>query len=173
MPYRKRETDPRMPKAGTKTPDFVLPDTNTKKQRLASLLSSTKGKPLQMWFFCACNRCTEAARSWGQLQKSDTKENPLPQTVIVFLGDAKTGISWAKSVGLDDKQTTILCDPEAKVSENLYHASPCPRSFVLDNKGKILYVNNGPDDGEENSPASLIVAKTISALRAVTPQKPQ
>jgi Redoxin len=167
MLFHKPQTDPRMPKLGAITPDFTLPDVKGKKQRLASLLSATKGKPLQMWFYCACNRCTEAAREWGQLQKSNDKKSPMPMpmTLIVFLGDAKTAVSWSKSVGLDEKQTLIVCDPEAKISENLYHASPCPRSFVLDAKGKILYVNNGPDDGNDDSPAKLIVAKTVSILR--------
>jgi peroxiredoxin len=170
MFFRKPQTDPRMPKADTRAPDFTLPDTKGKKQRLVSLLSATKGKPLQMWFFCACNRCTEAAREWGQLQKSTDKKNSMPMTIIVFLGDAKTAVSWSKSVGLDEKQTVIVCDPEAKVSENLYHASPCPRSFVLDNKGKILYINNGPDDGNDDSPAKLIVAKTVSTLQRLNPK---
>jgi len=155
-----------MPSLNTAAPNFALIDVTGKKFALNEL---AKGKSaVVLFFFCGCTWCTDVAREWATLQRA----NALPDkmfTIIVYQGTISEAKSLAHSCGLDVNNTVLLPDPKYTVTAQVYKADPCPRVFVLapDIKNRLIvrYVNTNKDDEPRKAPASLIVAKTVSALK--------
>jgi len=166
---------------------FSLKDTDGK----IVTLDSFRGRPTVLFFFCGCSWCLDVARSWATLQHgnalpgADTPPvapkqgsasvappaRPVrPTTVIIYSSDREETAAFAKRSGLDTAQTIFLSDEDLHVTDDLYHADPCPRAFVLDAAGRIRYTNTGKDDQPRVAPADIIVAKTLNALR--TADKP-
>jgi hypothetical protein len=131
-----------------------------------------------LFFFCGCSWCRDVAKEWAILQRAGTlvekeKKNGRPATLVVYSGlDAAAARRLAAAAGLDRSQTTLLPDPEESVTEPIYHAEPCPRVFVLDERGSLRYTNNGEDDAPRKAPAAAIVARALDALRTGGPGAP-
>jgi hypothetical protein len=92
---------------------------------------------------------------------------PLPGVSIV----AYTGIepaaarAAAAEASLDATTTTLLVDFDSRVARGLYAAEPCPRAFVIDAAGKLVFTNPEPAGAPRSTPAE-IAARTLAALRA-------
>jgi hypothetical protein len=157
------------PQSGKAAPDFALNDWNGKRQTLFAF----RGRPVALFFFCGCESCYATAREWATALPSVNtvkKGNPRPQTIITYTEmSAKSARSLARSASLSDKDAVFLLDSDAKIARDRYHAEPCPRVFVLDARGVLRYTNEHEEDAPRVASASLLVAKTVSALRAVSP----
>jgi hypothetical protein len=170
-----------LPAINTPFPAFTLPDTEGKTHALAEL----KGRPVALFFFCGCERCQRCALTWAQLQQGGalaalpaapanvaaaTSASDAPNTVIIFMGDAEATRAFAATAGLDSKQTLLLPDPKLTLTQRV-HALPCPRTFALDGKGIVRYVNAHKDDDPLKASAATIVTRTLEALtNTVQPQ---
>lgn len=89
-----------------------------------------------------------------------------PITLVVVSGDAGASRSLAVSGGLD-VQTVLLPDPLVAVTLGSYKVDPCPRVFVLDNKGVIRHTNEGSNNAPQTTPAVVITSQALAALRDV------
>lgn len=148
-----------LPILGKPLTSFSLTDTGGKRRTLTSF----RGRPVVLCFFCGCQACRQVALQWAQLQRGRTlPKNSL--TLIIFQGTSIELKQLVKHAALDLKQTILFSDTTGRVSTDLYHADPCPRLFVLDSSGILRYANFGPDDSPQEAPASLIVAKALDAL---------
>ena len=145
-----------VPHAGQPAPAFSLTDTQGRSFSLAAM----RGHATALFFFCGCPWCADVARAWGQAQR----KGAIP-TVIVFAGSGAETKGFAVRNGLDLKHTTLLPDPDSKLTEGLYKLNACPRAFVLDPAGLIRYTNDHADDQPRVAPAKTIVLRTFQALR--------
>jgi peroxiredoxin len=151
-----------LPSLGRPAPAFTLTDADGK----ARSLSEWEGRPVALFFFCGCSWCAEVAKEWGLRQREQGPNGAAPPlTVIVYSGDAAEAKALAKESGLDARATVLLCDPDLRVTQDIYHSEPCPRVFVLDGQRTVRYVNAGPDDRPREAPAAVIAAKALAALR--------
>jgi peroxiredoxin len=147
------------PQLGLPAPAFTLLDTQGKPFTLALL----QGHPVALFFFCGCPWCAEVAKEWSQMQRHAS----LPastQTLVVFAGSKNAAQAFAARAGLARKQTTLLPDPDSKLTEGVYKLNSCPRVFVLDSASLIRYTNDHTDDQPRVAPAKIIVGHAIAAL---------
>lgn len=147
------------PQAGQPAPAFTLTDAQGKPFSLAA----TRGQTTALFFFCGCSWCADVAHLWGQSQRK-TPRPDAAHTVIVFAGTGSDARAFAARNGLDLKQTTLLPDPDSKLTEGVYKLNSCPRAFVLDRMGQIRYTNDHADDQPRRAPAKTIVLRTSQAL---------
>jgi len=143
------------PHAGQPAPAFRLTDTQGRPFSLAA----TRSHATALFFFCGCPWCADVARVWGQTQR----KGAIP-TVIVFAGSGAEAHAFAARNGLDLKHTTLLPDPDSKLTEGVYKLNSCPRAFALDPAGLIQYTNDHVDDQPRVAPAKTIVLRTFQAL---------
>jgi hypothetical protein len=146
---------------------FTLVDTQRRKR---TPLTEFRGRKIVLLFLCGCSWCTDFVRQWAQVQRGGAltpkkKTERPPVTVIVYAGSAAELMQLAEQSGLLGTQTVLLPDPLMTVATR-YKADPCPRVFVLDARAQVRYVNRGKDDTPRECPAELLVAKTLTALRA-------
>ena len=154
-------------------PAFALKDTDGVSRSLAEF----RGRAVVLCFACGCDWCHKFGVEWAQMQRSgvlpdavgqpDAAATPAgkpPVTLVVFMGDAAAARAYAASTSLDLKQTTLLPDPDEKVTRQ-YHALPCPRLYVLDGNGLLRYVNRHADDAPQKATAAVLAAKAIDGLR--------
>jgi peroxiredoxin len=162
------------PAVGQPAPAFTLTDDQGKPRQLVEF----KGRRVALYFFCGCSWCLDVAKEWAVLQRAGAlaekgTANGRPATLVVYSGlDAAAARQLAAAAGLDRTQTTLLPDPEETVAEPIYHAEPCPRVFVLDERGILRYTNNAEVDAPRKAPAAAIVARALDALRAAAPGAP-
>ena len=143
------------PQAGQSAPAFVLPDAQGK----PFSLSATRGHAAVLFFFCGCPWCADVARAWGQAQHRGAV-----RTVVVFAGTGAEAQAFAARSGLDTRQTTLLPDPDSKLTEGVYKLNSCPRVFALDPAGLIRYTNDHADDQPRKASAKTIMGYTLKAL---------
>jgi peroxiredoxin len=139
---------------GRPAPEFTLADA----ERGASVsLSSLRGHPVALNFFCGCQWCEAVAQQWA-------KNPALPDgtQVVAILNDASltTPAAIRKFRERTGFQAMILADPDQKAT-TLYDASGCPRVWVLDAEGTLRHVNASRTD-----PAEQIVREAAEALAA-------
>jgi hypothetical protein len=157
-------------------PAFTLKDVEGTSHTLAEY----RGRSLVILFACGCQWCHAFGTEWAQMQRSGVLLDAVgqnesgapapsrpPLTLVVYMGEAAAARAYAASEGLDLEQTVLLTDADYKVTRQ-YHALPCPRLYVLDDKGLLRYVNHHADDAPQKAAASLLVAKTIDGLRRTT-----
>jgi peroxiredoxin len=165
------------PVPGRPAPAFTLPDLNGKQHSL----SEFKGRRVTLFFFCGCSWCAEVAKEWARLQRmgvlldqekpsKPTEKKavpPPPKTVIIYFEmDAESARDLFTTAGLDPAQTTALLDEPQDVTIRQYDADPCPRAFVVDDKGILRYTNNHADDTARKASTATIIARTMGALHA-------
>ena len=134
-------------------------------------LRADLGRPVVLFFFCGCRECHNLSSSWAGLMTAgvlkaapfSTARAASPVTVIVYSGDAAELKAFAKETGLPD-DVVLIPDPSMKWT-NAYGVDPCPRVFVLDQKGALRYTNNGAADAPQGGHEDVIVARALSALR--------
>ncbi len=130
----------------------------------AFTLAAKPEHPVALLFFCGCPWCAEAARAWGRLQRSGALP-PGTQTVVIFDGDAAAARKFAAANALDQRRTTLLPDPDTRLTEDVYKVTSCPRVFALDPAGVILYTNSHADDQPRLAPAKTLTRRMQIAFR--------
>jgi len=152
-------------------PNFTLTDTDGVKRTL----SSYRGKPVALFFFCGCKWCHKTADQWGTMQKAGAipmlADGTTPPTLVVFQGDANGAKGFEHETSLDPTKVTLLPDIDVAVTVDKYNAEPCPRVFILDSSGKVVYTNNHKDDEARVAPEALIVSRALSALQKASSAK--
>jgi peroxiredoxin len=140
--------------AGRPAPEFTL----TEPESGASVaLSSLRGHPAALNFFCGCPWCEAVAEQWA-------KNRSLPDgaEVVAILTDASLGTPAAirkfrERTGFKGR---ILADPDQKAM-TLYEAGECPRVWVIDAEANLRHVNASRTD-----PPEQIVREAAEALAA-------
>lgn len=115
------------PREGKPAPDFSVRDS----AGAPITLSSLKGKPAVLFFFCSCNACKEVGQAWGQLQRA----GQTTPTYISYEGD----FDEAKAYRTANMVTATLLDGLDESLAEKYQALPCPAAFVIDPQGKLAY----------------------------------
>ena len=153
--------------AAPSVPNFTLTDTHGKPCRL----SQFQGHPTALFFFCGCPWCRQCAETWAKFQRGEVLPVDAPQTLVVFSGNAADADRFAAETGLDPAQTTLLPDPDLRVT-TAFQADPCPRIFVLNRAGTLAYTNSHADDAPRRASALVIASRTLDALRGAAVQTP-
>lgn len=145
--------------------NFTLTDIDGVKHSLADY----RGRTVALFFFCGCQWCHEVAGQWstmqraGALPKTGTAKDPI--TLIVFSADADGAKQFAHETALDMSSTVMLTDEDLAVTmSKAYNAEPCPRVFVIDPGGNVVYTNDHKDDAARVAPASIIASRALGAV---------
>lgn len=156
-------------------PAFTLQDADGKSRTLAEF----RGRPVTLFFYCGCEWCHRCASLWAQFQRGGALPTGTagkdPVTLVVYSGDAVGVRQFATETGLSADQTVLLTDPQMDVTLMKYDAEPCPRVFVVDPGGRIVYTNDHSDDAPRKAPEMVIASRALDALRrsASTPAEPK
>jgi len=146
-------------------PNFTLADVDGVKHTL----SSYRGKPVALFFFCGCEWCHRTADQWGTMQKAGAipmlADGTTPPTLVVFQGDANGAKGFLQQTSLDPTKVTLLPDIDVAVTVDKYNAEPCPRVFIVDSAGNVTYTNNHKDDAARVAPEALIASRALTALQ--------
>jgi peroxiredoxin len=153
-------------------PNFSLTDADGVKHSL----SDYRGRPVALYFFCGCEWCHRTATIWGQMQHAGalpaSTGGKQPVTLVVFSGDAAAAKQFATETAMDLNNTVLLTDQEMHVTLDLYNAEPCPRVFVINPTGTVLYTNNHKDDQARKAPEMVIASRALDALRKAASTNP-
>jgi peroxiredoxin len=149
------------PKVGEKAPDLTLPDLNGREYAL----SSFRGKPVVLGFFCGCDRCHTAALKISAMQKRGKLRN----FVAVVAMDTDGAKEFRRSTGL---QGTILIDPSDKTAER-WASAFCPRLWELSANGTIAYRSTYALEGTELNSALEILSQSPTNTVATRTAKGQ
>jgi peroxiredoxin len=156
-------------------PAFTLQDADGKSRSLAEF----RGRPVTLFFYCGCEWCQRCASLWAQFQRGGALPTGAagkdPVTLVVYSGDAVGVRQFATETGLSADQTVLLTDPQMDVTLMKYDAEPCPRVFVVDPGGRIVYTNDHSDDAPRKAPEMVIASRALDALRraASSPAEPK
>jgi peroxiredoxin len=121
------------PTVGSIAPDFTLNDYNGKTYRL----SDFRGKKVLLNFFCGCGACAQLALTWEKIHRQREDVQVLGVSTI----NPEQIKNWCRAIG-----TTfpVLFDPNYHVAEQ-YDSLHCPRSWVIDESGKVVYASHEQD----------------------------
>jgi peroxiredoxin len=121
-------------------------------------LSSLRGKPVVLNFFCGCGDCREVAVLWAEQAKE------LGDAHLISVMHDHTGYNPANLKNFrwgTGFQWPILADIGSNVSV-AWKSVDCPRIWVLDSHGVVRYKSPG-----RGTPAETHVADTLAALKAL------
>lgn len=114
------------PAVGSEASDFVLPEVDGKTVALSSL----RGRPLILGFFCGCDRCHAAARRIAEWQR----HGKLKDFVAVIALDRREARQFQHDTGL---HSILLTDPSDQTAIS-YDSDNCPRLWQVSATGEIL-----------------------------------
>jgi peroxiredoxin len=122
-------------KLGQVAPDFTLKDA---KGRSVSL-HQFRGKRVLLNFYCGCSLCQSVAVRWQQM----LKEKDLRPIAVLAIASYKPehDQEFRKETGA---KFPILFDTPNRDIATTYDSRICPRVWVLDEQGRILYTNPSP-----------------------------
>ena len=149
---------------GDPLPAFALADLAGHRHRLAEF----RGRSVALFFFCGCSPCHQCARLWAQVQlngdlsRADLRKGNHISTVIVFTGSAGAARSFATDTGLDLNQTLLLIDPADSLSAK-FHVQQCPRVFIVNPAGRLIYTNPDDDDPRPRLTPPAVVSRASTA----------
>jgi peroxiredoxin len=122
-------------KIGQEAPDFTLKTAEGK----AVSLHQFRGKRVLLNFFCGCSFCRGVAMAWNGL----LKEKEIRPTRVLVVASFKP--DYDKQFRIESGYNgPILYDTQKREVADTYESRVCPRVWVLDEKGKILYTNPSP-----------------------------
>lgn len=133
------------PLVGSQAPDFTLPDI----QGRSFTLSSRRGHPVTVAFFCGCDRCYRAAQRIGVLQR----QGQLVGLVAVVALPPDMARQMVRQTGL---LGVVLSDPNDTIATR-YASGFCPRLWSISPAGRVAY----------RSPSALEGGNLTSALTAI------
>jgi len=146
---------------GRKSPNFKLENLNGEYVELKTLLG--KGPLLISFWATWCKPCVEELEEYKKLY-SEYRDRGF-NILAISTDDEKTVAKvkpFIKSKGYD---FTILLDTNSEVARKFY-VQNIPYSFLLDEKGNIVYSHLGYKKGDE-----LQVKKKVDALLSALPVK--
>jgi peroxiredoxin len=119
-------------------------------------LSSLRGKPLVMNFFCGCGDCAEVAAEWGKRAKElgDAQMIAVNHDSTSYNPVTLKNFRWASGF-----KWPVLADIGSNVSLE-WRSVDCPRVWVLDSEGVIRFQGPG-----RTTPAAEMVSGALKALR--------
>jgi peroxiredoxin len=117
------------PKPGEPAPQFRLADAKGQQHSLAQY----HGKRLVVHFFCGCSRCEAMARKWAAWQKKD----PSVSMIGLVFFDPKYAGEFRQKTGVT---FPLVKDPEKKTATQ-YHSLHCPRAWVVDGQGRVVFTD--------------------------------
>jgi peroxiredoxin len=117
------------PKVGSLAPDFTLSDSNGKTYRLSDL----RGKKVLLNFFCGCGKCAELALVWEKIHRH--ADDVQVRGISTINPERLRG--WCRAM---DITFPALFDPNYRVAE-IYNSTDCPRCWVIDETGKVVYTS--------------------------------
>jgi peroxiredoxin len=144
--------------AGRPAPEFTLAEP----ERGTSVsLSSLRGHPVALNFFCGCAWCEAVAERWAK-----SESLPAGAQVVAILNDASlaTPAAIRKFRERTGFKGTLLADPDHQAT-TLYEAGECPRVWAIDGDGTLRHVNASRKD-----PPEQIVREAAEALAAPKPE---
>jgi cytochrome c biogenesis protein CcmG/thiol:disulfide interchange protein DsbE len=123
---------------GASATDFALLANDGKQYRLSDL----RGRRIVLNFLCGCDRCSAVAPKWQEIYKM------MPGVIVLGVSSLGKGFAtgWSETEGVT---FPILFDPDHSIAQ-AYNSINCPRSWVVDQYGRIVYVSRA-----EESPAAL------------------
>jgi peroxiredoxin len=122
---------------GSLAPDFTLSDYNGRVYRL----SGYRGRRVLLNFFCGCGACAQLASTWEKIHRQHSDVQVLGISTIT----PATIQDWCRSL---DVTFPTLFDPNYSVAE-VYASTNCPRCWVIDERGKVVYTSHYQDDTTE------------------------
>ncbi len=132
--------------AGDQAPDFTLRDIKKKNVRLSEVYK--EGPVLLTFWSTWCKNCPDEMKHFQRFY-DEYKEQGL--TVLAVSIDNSKTVSkvrpWIQARRLD---YPVLYDTDNKV-KRIYHVGPVPHSFVIDQKGQIVYSHVGYRPGDEKT----------------------
>jgi peroxiredoxin len=143
------------PVVGQVPPAFKLKEIVNGKETRDVSLSDFKGRRVLLTFFCGCSVCRGVAQQWAKLDKAPLKGNPI--VLGIWHPDADRVASFVKDTGA--KNIIYLHDPDRKAGV-AWGSIKCPRTWVVDESGKIAYRHEEMEVEMPKSP----ITKTVKAL---------
>ncbi|MGC4044814.1 MAG: redoxin domain-containing protein [Armatimonas sp.] len=154
------------PEEGKPIPKLEASQLNKKRFTLTTL----RGQPIALFFFCGCQACWDLATEWNRLQRAEVLRNQAPglkRTVIVYVDMSPSAAeSLARATGWEGESTLPLVDTN-DIARKAYQAEPCPRVFVADSRHILRYTNSHPYDQPQKAPVAAIAAFCLDALKRV------
>lgn len=123
-------------------------------------LSDFKGRPVLLSFYCGCHLCRSVATEFEKLVQKPLKHRPVVVSVHTFASDRVP--PFIKDTGA--KNATYLHDPGKKVSRQ-WGSMTCPRTWLIDESGKIAYRHEEPEGGMQPSPVPRQVRAVLDRPR--------
>jgi thioredoxin-dependent peroxiredoxin len=149
------------PSVGEDAPPFTL---KSEKDGHKVSLSDFRGRRVVMTFYCGCSYCREVAKSWEKLQKEPLKGNPVFLGICHFAPDRLA--PFIKDTGAKD--LLYVEDPGKQVA--LRYGSPvCPRTWVVDENGKIAYRHEESMTAMLHSPVPKQVETKLASANMLAP----
>jgi peroxiredoxin len=130
---------------GSVAPDFTLADVEGKQHRLADY----RGKKTVLAFFCGCQRCAMMASYMRDLEDRSQRKSDPPAHLTIWTMPAVLIPPWKEKSG--HTGIFLLQVADSPIVKK-YAGHPCPRVYVLDPEGRILYRSPDPNhfaDGRE------------------------
>jgi peroxiredoxin len=141
-------------KIGDVAPDFTLKDA---KGRDVSL-SQFRGKRVLLNFYCGCSLCRGVATTWTNMMSQPRMRPTVLLAVASFEKDYDQ--TFRKECGW---KGLLLYDLKPhRVVATKYDSRICPRVWVLDEQGKILFTNPSPIQVPPGPELELAVRPLIS-----------
>jgi peroxiredoxin Q/BCP len=148
------------PQLGDVAPPFTLKSA-TDGHKVS--LSDFHGRRVVMSFYCGCSFCREVAKDWEKLQKQPLKGNPIFIGICYFQPDRLP--PFIKETGAKD--LLYLYDPGKQVG--IRYGSPvCPRTWVVDENGKIAYRHESSETAMLHSPVPGQVGVKLASANMLT-----
>ncbi|MDO8548758.1 MAG: TlpA disulfide reductase family protein [Ignavibacteria bacterium] len=147
--------------AQQKAPNFKLEDLNGEYVELKNLLG--KGPLLISFWATWCKPCVEELSEYKKLY-SEYKAKGF-NIIAISTDDEKTVAKVKPFVKSKDYNFTVLLDTNSEVARK-YYVRNVPYTFLLDEKGNIVYSHLGHKKGDE-----LQVKKKVEALLSSSPVK--
>jgi hypothetical protein len=128
------------------------------------------GQVMAVHFFCGCAACHEMATVWANAldslpadKKGGGKLHQRPVTIVVFSGSVGEAKSFLKETRLSSHRVVLLFD-NSRTAASAFGVTTCPRSFVANAAGAIVFASEAESGGTTN--ISLALAGALDAVRA-------
>ena len=144
------------PTVGQVPPAFTLKAITNGKDGREVKLSDFKGRRVLITFFCGCSVCRGVALEWAKLDKAPLKGNPV--ILGIWHPDADRVAPFVKDTGA--KNIIYLHDPDRKTGVT-WGSMMCPRTWVVDERGKIAYRHEEPEASMPKSPVPMQVRNLL------------
>jgi peroxiredoxin len=139
------------PAVGDVAPDFTLKDADGRQVKL----SDYHGRPVLINFYCGCDLCRGVATQFEKLATRPLKHQPVILGLAHFTADRVA--PFIKDTGA--KHAVYLIDEGKRVSRR-WGSMTCPRTWLVDETGKIAFRHEDQEGAMRPSP----VPKKVMAL---------